>query len=177
MSPTPATSPTIAPTALTEAFGLTGSCQARQLAATIVLLSVRPVVAMPNSPTQHGDPPGAVRLVQRGVDLVDNSAAQPGVAHVALAHRTGEEAEEADEEQEQGYEEQEQPKRDRRADHRAGRLAVAVVDPHSDVDERAVLVPVVGLLRLVSARRDPVLSALDQAFPEGGLAIKRRVLW
>ena len=54
---------------------------------------------------------------------------------------------------------------------------IAVVDPYSDVDERAVLVPLVGLPRLVSAHGDPLLSTLDQPPPEGGLAISRRVLW
>ena len=48
--PTPTISPTMAPVALIDAFGRTGSRQARQLAAASVLVRVRPVVMMPKNP-------------------------------------------------------------------------------------------------------------------------------
>ena len=69
--------------------------------------------------------------------------------------RVGEEAEQPGEEEDHRHEEQEQPECDRTADERARRVAVAV--PHADayVDERPVLVLVVGLLCLDPALRVP----------------------
>ena len=67
--------------------------------------------------------------------------------------RVGEEAEEPGEEEDHRHEEQEQPERDRTADERARRVAVAVPHADADVDERPVLVLVVGLLCLDPALR------------------------
>ena len=82
-----------------------------------------------------GDPAGAGRLRERGVDLGGEAARDAGAfAHVVAVDPVGDETQQADEEQQQRHEEQEEAEGDGAADHGAGRLAIAAVEADRHVD-------------------------------------------
>ena len=96
----------------------------------------------PDQAEEHGDPAGRVGLGEGSRNLGGERALDAGgiidlVGLVLLA----DEAEDADSEEHERDEEQEQPEGDGAADKRAGRLPVAPVHPHQDVDDRPTLVP------------------------------------
>ena len=138
--PTPAISPTIAPITRTDAFVRTGRRHARQLADTIPLLSERPVVIMPTSPTSTAIQRVLLGCVSAELICSARLPVMPTSSGVGVGDEVGDEAEQADDEEQQRHEEQEQPERQGAADDGAGGLAVALVDAQPDVEQRAVAV-------------------------------------
>ena len=96
---------------------------------------------MPNRPDDDSHPARLRRLRQCRFDLGGEAAGEPGVlVDVVGVDQMRHESGDSDEEQQQRDEEQEQAEGDRAPGDRAADLAVTLVDPQPDVDERLVLV-------------------------------------
>ena len=147
--------PTIAPTKRYDALVRTGSRHARQLAATVTLLSVRPALAMPNSP----NPIASQRVVPGWLNALSIWLAivpvMPASSRSLAVDDVGEQPGDADQEQQHRHEEQEQPEGEGTADERARHLVVAGVHAHPEVDRPAAAVALEQLVRPLDPLPDP----------------------